>query len=449
MSCSPVISLHNVSKFYEIYDRPRDRLWQILFRGRKKFYREYWACADINLEIYPGECLGIIGRNGAGKSTLLQLMAGTLAPSAGSVTVNGRLAALLELGSGFNPDFTGKENVFLNAAILGLSHTEIGARYKDICEFADIGDFMDRPVKTYSSGMALRVAFAVMANVDADILIIDEALAVGDAFFTQKCMRFLRDFMQNHTVIFVSHDTNAVCSLCSRAALMESGRITTLGSPLDVSRKYLEDLYADQQGDLQLAPSPLSHQENAAPALPLKDMRQEIFNSSNLRNDLQIFPFEQDSQSFGSGHATVANVWLANAANEPYAWIVGGEVVYLHITCKAHKNIANPIIGFFVSNAYGQNLFGDNTWLALRNQSFQFAQDDTFEVVFGFQMPILAPGEYYVAVAIAEGTPEKHMQHHWRHEALVFVSHSSSVSSGLMGVPMLSVELKKQDTDEP
>ena len=229
------IILQDVSKVFEIYDRPVHRLLQMLCRGRRKFYRSFEALHHIDLTIRKGECVGIVGRNGAGKSTLLQIIAGTLAPTTGSVRTCGRVAALLELGSGFNPEFTGRENVFLNAAILGLSDAEIQARYDDIVAFADIGDFIDQPVRNYSSGMVMRLAFAVIAHVDADILIVDEALSVGDAYFTQKCMRFLRQFIATKTLFFVSHDVAAINGLCTHAIFLERGRIKSAGDPKQIT----------------------------------------------------------------------------------------------------------------------------------------------------------------------------------------------------------------------
>ncbi|OYY58750.1 MAG: ABC transporter ATP-binding protein, partial [Polynucleobacter sp. 35-46-207] len=206
------IKVQGLGKRYEIYDQPGDRLRQFLFPrlrnlfrlSHKQYFREFWALTDISFEVKRGETVGIIGRNGSGKSTLLQIICGTLTPTTGSVQTNGRIAALLELGSGFNPEFTGRENVYLNASVLGLTKEETDARFDDIVAFADIGDFIDQPTKTYSSGMMVRLAFAVIAHVDADILVIDEALAVGDVFFTQKCMRFLRNFMKKGTILFVS-----------------------------------------------------------------------------------------------------------------------------------------------------------------------------------------------------------------------------------------------------
>ena len=222
------INVSNLGKVYQIYDRPEDRLkFSIISRLRglaglqsKSYYRKFWALRNVSLKVKKGETFGIIGCNGSGKSTLLQIICGTLPPTHGKVDISGRVAALLELGSGFNPEFTGRENVYLYASILGLTKEEINARYNDILLFADIGSFIDQPVKTYSSGMVVRLAFAVVAHVDADILVIDEALSVGDVFFTQKCMRFLRDFKKTKTLIFVSHDTGAVLNLCDRAILL-------------------------------------------------------------------------------------------------------------------------------------------------------------------------------------------------------------------------------------
>jgi lipopolysaccharide transport system ATP-binding protein len=268
------IRVTNLSKCYEIYSSPRDRLKQFivptlcrifpplrrLFSTHNPalstqhsalplFYREFWALKDVSFEIKKGETVGIIGRNGSGKSTLLQMICGTLNPTHGSIETNGRIAALLELGSGFNPEFTGRENVYMNASVLGLSNEEIDARFDDIVAFADIGDFIEQPVKTYSSGMMVRLAFAVIAYVDADILVVDEALAVGDAFFTQKCMRFLRNFMKSGTVLFVSHDTSAVVNLCSHALWLHHGIAKFAGSPKEVSEQYLQALYESQQGE--------------------------------------------------------------------------------------------------------------------------------------------------------------------------------------------------------
>ena len=242
MSSELAIRVHNLSKHYHIYDHPRDRLLQMLWRGKKQFYRNFHALEDVSFEIAKGETVGIIGRNGAGKSTLLQLICGTLTPSHGQIEVNGRVAALLELGTGFNPEYSGRDNVMINAAILGLSPEETAARYDDIVEFADIGDFINQPVKTYSSGMYVRLAFSVAIHVHPDILIIDEALSVGDAFFQAKCMTRMRQMIdQGATLLFISHDIGAVKAICQKVIWLEHGKIRQQGPTNEVANLYALD----------------------------------------------------------------------------------------------------------------------------------------------------------------------------------------------------------------
>jgi lipopolysaccharide transport system ATP-binding protein len=237
------ISVHGVGKMYRIYDHPQDRLKQMLWRGRRMYGREFWALRDISFEVKKGETVGIVGRNGSGKSTLLQIIAGTLNPTEGVVDVYGRVAALLELGSGFNPEFTGRENVFLNGSILGISREEMQQRFDDIAAFADIGEFIEQPVKLYSSGMVVRMvvrlAFAVQAFVPKEILIVDEALAVGDMFFQAKCMAQIKRLLDDGiTVLFVSHDTGAVKSLCRRALLLDHGQMIENSTADIVAERY-------------------------------------------------------------------------------------------------------------------------------------------------------------------------------------------------------------------
>ncbi|MFW0758503.1 ABC transporter ATP-binding protein [Pseudomonas sp. H11T01] len=239
------IRVKNLSKCFQIYEKPSDRLLQMLARGFKQFYREFWALKDISFEVKKGETVGIVGRNGSGKSTLLQLICGTLNPSSGDVEVKGRIAALLELGSGFNPEFTGRENVYMNAAVLGLKKHEVDARYAEIESFADIGQFIDQPVKTYSSGMTVRLAFAVAINADPEILIIDEALSVGDELFQRKCFSRIEAIKKNGTtILFVSHSGAAVVGLCDRAILIDSGEALASGPPKKIIGKYQRLLYA-------------------------------------------------------------------------------------------------------------------------------------------------------------------------------------------------------------
>ncbi len=254
MPAEVAIRVQNLSKCYQIYDRPQDRLKQSLWRGRKRFYREFWALRDVSFEVGKGETVGIIGRNGSGKSTLLQLIVGTLNPTEGGVKTDGRVAALLELGSGFNPDFTGRENVYMNGAILGLSREDIDTRFEAIAAFADIGDFIDQPVKTYSSGMMVRLAFSVSINVDPNILIVDEALAVGDMGFQIKCMEQLDRLTKSGiTMLFVSHDIGTIKAFCSRVIYLVDGRMKAFGSASDMVELYLLDMRDAQKKALSSA----------------------------------------------------------------------------------------------------------------------------------------------------------------------------------------------------
>lgn len=447
MSSDLSIKVKGLSKCYQIYDLPQDRLKQFVIPrlqramgvAPRQFFREFWALKDVSFEMKRGETIGIVGRNGSGKSTLLQMICGTLHPSSGDVQISGRVAALLELGSGFNPEFSGRENVYMNGAVLGLSHDEITQRFEAILDFADIGDFIEQPVKTYSSGMMVRLAFAVIAHVDADILVIDEALAVGDAFFTQKCMRFLRNFMKTGTILFVSHDTSAVRSFCNRAVWLEKGRVIKQGEPKEVCDAYLEAFYEAQQGassTTRLKSLP------AEPAVAALDQRKDFINASNLRNDLQLFAFDAQAPSFGKGHAQITNVWFLDVNRHPLAWIVGGEQVTLKIEALTHSALEAPIIGFHVKDKLGQALFGDNTYLSYAQNPVRSQEQDKVVAEFTFMMPRLAKGEYSVSVAIADGTQQDHIQHHWIHDALHFKSESTSVAAGLIGIPMSNIKLR-------
>lgn len=447
MSSEIAIRVCGLSKCYHIYERPKDRLLQMLYRGRRTFFREFWALRDVSFEIKKGETFAIIGKNGSGKSTLLQLICGTLNPTAGSIEVNGRVAALLELGAGFNPEFTGRENVYMSASLYGLDREEISARFEKIAEFADIGDFIDQPVKTYSSGMYVRLAFAVIAHVDADILVVDEALAVGDAFFTQKCMRFLRGFMETGTLLFVSHDTGSVVNLCERALWLEHGISKGIASSKEITEAYLQALVEAQQGtSSSVSKKTISNKASNEKNKPesYRDQRLDFINQSPLRNDIEIFEFNSSTDAFGLKGATITNVALMSEHGEKLSWVVGGELVVLEVSVKAHKELKSPIVGFFFKDKLGQTLFGDNTYLTYASDR-QFIKDgSSFVVRFCFSLPVFPIGEYSISAAVAEGTQADHVQHHWLHDALIVRSHATSVATGLIGVPMKAIEI---DTD--
>lgn len=252
MSSEPIIEVRGLIKRFPVYDKPHHRLLQMFFR-RRKWFREFQALHEINLHVQAGETVGIVGRNGSGKSTLLQIICGTLSPSAGEVHVRGRVAALLELGAGFNPEFTGRENVYMNAAVMGFSRTEVAERLDDILAFADIGEFIDRPVKTYSSGMYVRLAFAVAIHVEPDILVVDEALSVGDEAFQRKCFARIDVLRkQGCSILFVSHAASTVIELCDRAILLDSGELLADGQPKAVVSRYQRMLYASADRVVEL-----------------------------------------------------------------------------------------------------------------------------------------------------------------------------------------------------
>jgi lipopolysaccharide transport system ATP-binding protein len=436
-----VIDVNGLGKCYRMYKRPQDRLKQALAFGRRRYFDEFWALRDVSFQLPRGETIGIIGRNGSGKSTLLQLICGTLQPTLGSVTHHGRVAALLELGAGFNQEFTGRENVFLNAAIMGVPQEEVVRRLDEILAFADIGPHIDQPVKTYSSGMFVRLAFSVIAHIDADILIIDEALSVGDAFFNQKCMRFLRRFRETGTILFVSHDTGAVVNLCNQAIWLDRGHVRESGPAKEICESYLASYYEAQQGP-HAVKLRAGETEKRRPTA-LVDQRLKYLNHSQYRNDLKLFEFNDRGASFGKGLGRVISTRFLDEQGAPLSWVVGGETVTLHIEAQADENISRPIVGFLVKDRLGQVLFADNTCLSYALHPVPLEPGDTLQAKFTFQMPILPVGDYSVTISLAEGTQEEHVQHHWIHDAILFKSLSSSVCTGLVGLPMLDIQMSR------
>jgi lipopolysaccharide transport system ATP-binding protein len=449
MSEISVIKASGISKGFASYERPADRLKRSMLgvaarfsphaAGRRAAFaradalsKVFWALHDVSFSVAAGETVGIIGRNGSGKSTLLQIVCGTLAPTAGDIRVQGRVAALLELGSGFDVEYTGRENIYLNAQLYGLSRQQIDQRYNDIVAFADIGEFIDQPVKTYSSGMFVRLAFAVIAHVDADILVIDEALAVGDAFFNQKCFRFLDEFRKTGTILFVSHDTSTIKKLCSKVIWIDHGRVMRQGDPEEVCTAYLEARYISSSAAVA---TPGMHAIGST--IPVVDERRDVINASALRNDIQVSSFNQQSQSFGSGGARIVDVALVDEAGRRLEWIVGGENITLQVSVVAGESLVSPIIGFFLKNERGQDLFGDNTFATFADRPVSCGVNDLLCAEFSFVMPILPVGSFTISVAVAEGTQYNHIQLHWIHDAVPLRVHSSLVQHALIGIAML------------
>ncbi|MHC9085644.1 ABC transporter ATP-binding protein [Luteimonas sp. RIT-PG2_3] len=440
MEADVVISVAGCGKSYHMYERPSHRLWQSLMGKRKSFYRDFWALRDVSLDVRRGETVGIIGRNGSGKSTLLQMIAGTLTPTTGTVGVKGRVAALLELGSGFNPEFTGRENVYLNAAILGMRRDQIEARMESILAFAEIGEFIDQPVRSYSSGMAVRLAFAVMAHVDAEILIIDEALAVGDAFFSQKCMRFLRKFKETGTLLFVSHDAAAVVNLCERAVWLENGVLRLQGASQDVMEAYMTEQHVVSRQDAGGRVEVKAGQRAVRADAP--DFRADDFKEAGVLNRMAIFEFDAEmlGMEFGARGARIEHVQLCDQAGQRISVLEGGEVVRLSVDVRLIEDLQDLIVGFYVKDRLGQRLFGDNTFFAYRKSPLSGKAGARLRAAFTFRMPIMPSGSYMVDVAVASGDQAEHTQQHWIHDALEFRAMDETMRHGLVGLPMLAIE---------
>lgn len=390
MSSESAIRIDGVAKCYQIYEQPIDRLKQMLWRGRRCFYREFWALRDISFEVGRGETVGIIGRNGSGKSTLLQIICGILTPTSGRIDVRGRVAALLELGAGFNSEFTGRENVYLNAAILGLSRAEIDSRLDDILAFADIGGFIDQPVKTYSSGMFVRLAFSVAINVEPQILVVDEALAVGDAVFQAKCMARMRQLMDaGVTVLFVSHDLAAVKALCNRAVLLENGRQRAFGSTETVADDYLRLLNEGHAPEERLpsAPVPSNVASTAASAAQIG-----IGDDVRFRQLAAI-------QRLGNRKAEYLNVEVLDVRGLPAEAFVHGDRLELRTVVRANADIDYLAFGYHLRDrngvdvAYSDNLLESVELLALQ-------AGEIHEIRWRFPLP-LANGSYSIAVVVS------------------------------------------------
>ena len=452
-SCSDVaIRVSNLGKSYQIYDRPEDhlkqsvlpRLQRLVGLQPKNYHREFWALKDISFEVKKGETIGIIGRNGAGKSTLLQIICGTLPPSSGDVEINGRVAALLELGSGFNPEFTGRENVYMNAAILGLSNDEIDAKYQDIADFADIGEFIEQPVKSYSSGMLVRLAFSVIAYVDADILVVDEALAVGDAFFAQKCMRFFESFQSGGgTLLFVSHDTSAVLRLCHRSILLSKGRLAKQGISEELCKLYLEQLYSER-GNGAHQSSTLS--SITKPASTLSEECLEFSITEQEPNQIFVSDFNPDSEQMGLGGVEIVDAGYFDENGMKLTKLLSGNRAVFSIFLTSNKRIQYPAVGLVLKDRLGQAVFTESTTWAFGDHygedKLEFIPGDVVRVDFDHILPILFEGEYSMTVAVAEGYGHDHVQHHYIHDALILNSAGCRILHGITGFEGLKTVIR-------
>lgn len=399
MSSEITISVKNISKCYEMYQQPRDRLFQFFSFGKRQYFKEFWALNDISLEVKKGETIGILGRNGSGKSTLLQIIAGTLSPTSGEIRSNGRLAALLELGSGFNPDFTGRENVYLNGSLLGFSREEMDDRFEAITSFADIGDHLDQPVKTYSSGMYVRLAFAVQACVEPEILIIDEALSVGDEKFQRKCFDYIERLRANGcSIILVTHSTTTVEKFCQRAVLIHKGTLHGIGSAKEIVDQYHALLYSDEKAYLRYVNKQSSTNEIASNDQPTND--QGALNNADTK--------QAGTSTEDSNLRAVIQSWevLDHSGEYSEAFRVGDDV-----NVRFYVDVLQPVseiqAGVLIRTVEGVTAFGTST-LYHKNNFCDAKAGSKLEFNFNLTMD-LCPGTYFVTLAIAEAISQGDM----------------------------------------
>ena len=425
MSSSHVIQLQHVSKKYPIYETSSSKLLELLSFRKWKLHRDFWALRDIDLEIPRGAVLGVLGQNGSGKSTLLQVLAGILRPTTGTCRVEGSVAAILELGAGFNPEFSGRENIFINAAVLGLSHRQTQDRMDQILDFAEIGEFIDQPVKTYSSGMFVRLAFAVAVHVDPEILLVDEALAVGDLVFQHRCihrMRQLRD--AGKTIVLVTHDLQAVTSYCSRAILLDGGHKLYEGTPETVVQRY-QALAARREA--QLGDGPVQKAASPGTRLPV----------------VRTIPYIHNR--YGEGAAEIIGIILLSSDGEVLNSVPAGGECSLLVSVRFKQKVTDPIVGFTVRDRLGNELTSSNT--SYEGIHLPEAQaDQIYTVVFRFRVPPLRPGSYTISPAVSRGDIWEHTVEDWIDNAYIFNLLDTGLVYGQMCWP---VDIDFQVSIEP
>lgn len=398
MDC--LIDVNNISKVYKLYNQPFDRVKEVLSPTKKKYHQNFHAVDKVSLSVNRGETVGIIGKNGSGKSTLLKMISGVLTPSSGTITVNGNISALLELGAGFNGDLSGYENIFLNGTLLGYTREYVEKSLKDILEFADIGEFIHQPVKTYSSGMFVRLAFAVAININPEILIVDEALSVGDMRFQQKCYRKIREIKKTGTVLMVSHDTGALATFCDRIIWMDGGRIFKEGRP----DKILDEYQAFMSYDIKEMQSVTSYNVNN------ESTQDEVTSTNQTR-----------AQAFGNGDGFFETLRLVNLnTGKESVTVAGGDKVGIDFTLKINNEIDMPILGFTLKDALGNSVIVTNTHFEkIPLEPLQKGRKYHFQ--FKMEFPHLRNGKYSLDIALANGTYQAHEQIQWINDALIIV----------------------------
>lgn len=408
MNSEYAIRVEDVSKLYKLYDKPSDRFKEALGLTRKKKYHEHYALHHLSFDVKKGETVGIIGTNGAGKSTILKIITGVLSATEGKVEINGRISALLELGAGFNMEYTGIENIYLNGTMIGFSKEEIEEKMEDILSFADIGDFVYQPVKTYSSGMFVRLAFAVAINIDPEILIVDEALSVGDAFFQAKCYKKFDDFKEaGKTVIFVSHDLSSISRYCDRVVLLNKGHKLSEGSPKDMINLYKKVMVGalqEKDGDEADSSLPFEQTEEAAASAGEKTTEasgKEEFASANAEGEKELwkshFQLNPNVDEYGDGRATIIDFAIVDENGMLSSSIMKGGRFTIKSKVAFHSRISNPIFTYTIKNLQGLAITGTNTMY--EKESIGWAEEgDVYLASFEQEMN-LQGGEYLLSIS--------------------------------------------------
>lgn len=420
MNNNIIIQVQNLSKSYKLYNKPIDRMKEALSLTQKNYHKEFFALKDVSFEVYKGETVGIIGTNGAGKSTLLKIITRVTSPSVGSVVVNGRVSALLELGAGFNPEYTGMQNIYLNGAMIGYSKQEMDIKKDPILKFADIGDFINQPVKNYSSGMFARLAFAVAINVEPDILIVDEALSVGDTFFQNKCYRKFDDLKRRGTtILFVSHDTNSVKQMCSRALWLESGVQQMFGESGEVCNAYSNSIR--KKSGIQ----PENIQGTEAGYQLKNDKKIELSRLPELQ-------YSKESQL--SNQAKILGCYFEDENGEKVIELVVDRRYKFVSIFKAQSDIEQCITGFVIESLKGQWIINCNSAITGQKKPFHVSKGQTVCSEFDFVMPKLFKGDYIVGTAVSNGEIQEFEVLTWLYQVLKVTVYNPGANASVVDV---------------
>ena len=415
-----MIHVEGISKVYRLYSSPKDRLKEAIHPRRKKYHNEFYALQNINFSVQQGECVGIIGENGSGKSTLLKMITGVLRPSAGSIAVNGRISSILELGTGFNPEYTGLENIYLNGTLFGFSREEMDEKLQDIIDFADIGEFIAQPVKTYSSGMFARLSFSVAINVEPEVLIVDEALSVGDVFFQNKCFRKFDELREkNVTILFVSHDMSSVRKLCSKVLWIDAGQQKEFGECQKVC-----DLYFNSQ--IQRV-----GEYNEAYLHELEVDKAEVTVVNEKRRYPKLPPPRPTDKL--SDKAEILSVFVRDENGDIVTRMIADKKYTVTVVTQFHGKLENVIVGFILENSKGFHAFGTNTYMQ-DETGFDVEAGEIVQVDYEFIMPRIEPGDYLFTVALAVGTMRNHANLTWLHGILQISVERKETSWGFLGM---------------